>query len=168
MNLYELVHINRLQGSYQEAINILEEIMKINKNDSPVYYNLGLNYQLAGNDREARKYYSIYENIISERLKKSLGDADLYISSSKVKARTGDLESSEQLRLKAAEIDSTLHLQFAEVLSVQGKIPEALDELEKAFKSGYRELFWLKLNPDWQSLQFDIRYRNLLTKYFKQ
>ena len=77
------------------------------------------------------------------------------------------MESSEQMLRKASEIDSALHIEFSEVLSVQGKMPEALDELEKALEGGYRKLFWLKLNPDWQPLQYDIRFRDLLDKYFR-
>ena len=166
MNLYELAHIYRIQGRYMGAIRILSEILAINKNDPPVYYNLGLNYQLAGDTTEADKYYSIYKDMISESINKWPNNAGLYISSGIVSARLGDFNASEQMLQKAASIDSTLHKQFSEVLCLQGKTLEALSELEKALDNGYRELFWLKLNPDWQSLQYDTRFVNLLKKYF--
>ena len=83
-------------------------------------------------------------------------------------ARLGYLDSSNVMLQKAIQLDSTLHERFAEVKCVQGKIPEALDELRRALENGYRELFWLKLNPVLQPLQYDIRFRDLLDKYFKK
>jgi hypothetical protein len=68
---------------------------------------------------------------------------------------------------KAIEIDSTGHEKFAELLCLQGKIPEALSEIEKALENGYRDLVWLKINPDLQALRYDIRFRDLIDKYFK-
>jgi hypothetical protein len=78
----------------------------------------------------------------------------------------GDLESSGKALQKAIEIDSTKHEKFAELLCLQGKIPEALDETEKALKSGYRDIVWLKINPDYQALQNEIRFQNLMNEYF--
>jgi hypothetical protein len=76
------------------------------------------------------------------------------------------MEYSQQMFLKAIKIDSTMHERSAELLCVQGKIPEALNALEKAFKNGYRDLVWLKLSPDLEILQYDIRFRDLIDKYF--
>jgi hypothetical protein len=79
----------------------------------------------------------------------------------------GDFELSRQMLQKAIGMDSTIHERAAEVLCLQGKIPEALDELEKALKNGYRRLYWLKLNPEWQAMRYDVRFRDLLDKYFR-
>jgi uncharacterized protein HemY len=82
-------------------------------------------------------------------------------------ARLNDYETSNQMLQKAIEIDSTLHYRFAEVLCLQGKIPDAIDQLEKAFKNGYRNLIALKENPDLKILYYDVRFRNLMDKYFE-
>ncbi len=68
---------------------------------------------------------------------------------------------------KAIGIDSTLHDRFAEVLCLQGNVPEALNQLEKALNKGYRNLFWLKFTSDLQILRYDTRYQDLIKKYFK-
>lgn len=167
LNLYELAHIYRIQERYKEAIRILEKIPEINQNEPTAFYDLGVNYQCIGNLQEAHKYYSNYKKIVTRELTKKWPNyAETYISIAAVTARLGDMDSSKQMLRKAIELDSTLHYRFAEVLCLQGKIPEALDELGKALDSGYRKLFWLKLNPDWQVLQNDARFRNLLEKYF--
>jgi len=67
---------------------------------------------------------------------------------------------------RAMGIDSTLHNRFAELLCLQGDIPGAIDQMEKAIANGYRDISWIKMNPDLQALQYDIRFRNMLDKYF--
>jgi hypothetical protein len=77
------------------------------------------------------------------------------------------MDYSNQMLQRAIEIDSSLNNRFAEVLCLQGRIPEALDHLERALDNGFRDLCWLKLSPDFQVIQYDIRFRELLEKYFK-
>jgi tetratricopeptide (TPR) repeat protein len=168
VNLYNLAHTYRLQGRYQEAIRILQKIQEIDKNQDGSNYDLGVNYQLMGNKQEAKKYFSIFLKIVTEEWpKKYPDDAGRYIVLASLTARLEEMDSSKLMLQKAIEKDSTLHKQFSEVLSSQGRIPEALDELKKALDNGYRELWWLKLSPDWQALYYDIRFRNLLEKYFR-
>jgi len=169
INLYDLAHTYRIQGRYKEANRILEKIPEINKTETiSAYYCLGANYQSMGNQQEAGKYFSILKDIYTQLWTKEYpDDPRTYTSISAVTARLGDMDSSKLMLQKAIEMDSTLHVRFAEVLCVQGRIPEALDEIEKALNNGYRRLYWLKLNPEWQALRYDIRFRNLLDKYFK-
>ena len=67
---------------------------------------------------------------------------------------------------KAMAVDSTQYFAFAKVSCLQGNIPETLKFLELALDNGYRNLYWLKTHPDLQALQYDIRFRNLLDRYF--
>jgi tetratricopeptide (TPR) repeat protein len=167
LNLYRLAHTYRLQGGYDKAISILKKIIEINPDEASAYYDLGYNYQSMGNQEEARKYFSIFKKIATENwVKKWPDDAGTYIAISIVSARLNDMESSKLMLRKAVEIDSTLHDRFAEVLCAQGKVNEALAELEKALHNGYRSLFWIKLSPDLQILQSEARYRSLIKKYF--
>ena len=91
---------------------------------------------------------------------------DTYISLGAVAARMGDMEYSEQMLRKAVEIDSANYLRIAGLLCIQGKVPEALEQIEKALETGYRDLPWLKMNTDLYSLQYDVRFRKLLDEYF--
>ena len=102
-----------------------------------------------------------------EWVKKWPDDAGTYVAISVVSARLNDMESSKLMLRKAIEIDSTLHDRFAEVFCAQGKLNDAIDELEKALQNGYRDLFWLRLSPDLQVLQSEARYRSLIKKYFQ-
>jgi tetratricopeptide (TPR) repeat protein len=167
-NLYRLAHTFRIMGLHKEAIRILEKIPEINKDEVAAYLDIGRNYQTMGNQEEARKYISIFKNIATkEWLKQWPDDAATYISIGSAYALSGDMDSSRQMLQKAISIDSTKYFDFATVLCLQGNIPESIDQIEKALESGYRNLTWLKMNPDLEKLRFDIRFRNLLQKYFK-
>jgi Tfp pilus assembly protein PilF len=102
-----------------------------------------------------------------EWLKKYPDLAETYISLGVASARLNDSVASQQMLHKALSIDSTIHDRYAEIFCQQGKIPEALDQVEKALKKGYRDLFWLKANPDLQPLQNQPRFRELMDKFFK-
>ena len=66
----------------------------------------------------------------------------------------------------AIEMDSSLHFKYAEFLAVQGKKKEAIDHLEMALESGYRDLSWIVLSPDIALLKNEERYGELMDKYF--
>lgn len=167
MSTYRLAHACRVQGRYNEAIDILKKILDKYKDEASADYDLGINYESAGNREEADKYYSIYKKIATEEWPKTYPDMpETYFALGAITARLGDFESSRKALQKATEIDSSRHEKFAELLCLQGKIPEALNETEKALKKGYRDLVWLKINPDYQALQNEVRFRNLLKKYF--
>ncbi len=168
LNLYNLAHTYRIQKKYDRAIPTLKYILKINQDEISAYYDLGVNYQSMGNQVEARKYFLSFKKSAEEEwIKKLPNDAGTYTSLAAVFARLGETDSSMQMLRKAIEIDSAQHYKFAEVLCLQGKIPEATKELENAFKKGYRDLLWIKLTPDLQLLNNDNRLRDLLGKYFK-
>ena len=167
MNSYRLAHTCRIQGHYNEATDILKKIRESNKDEVSAIYDRGINYQSMGNKEEAKKYYSEYKQIATEEWKKTYPDIpETYFAIGAITARLGDMESSRKALQKAIEMDSTKHEKFAELLCLQGKIPEAIDETEKALKQGYRDLVWLKINPDYQAMQNEVRFRNLLKKYF--
>jgi len=120
-----------------------------------------------GNQKEALKYFSEYKRIATEEWTKTYPDYyGTYISIAAITARLGDLEFSAKALKKAIELDSTRHEKFAQVLCLQGNIQEALKETEKALRNGYRDIVWLKINPDYQVLQNEPRFRELLNKYF--
>jgi tetratricopeptide (TPR) repeat protein len=168
VNLYRLAHTCRLKGEYDKAIGILKEIQEKNPEEASAYYDLGINYQAMGDLAEAHRLFSVFKKIIEEEwVKKWPDDAGTYAAISVVSARLNDMESSKLMFRKAVEIDSTLHDRFAEVLCVQGKTNDAVDELEKALQNGYRNLFWIKLTPDLQMLQSEARYRSLIKRYFQ-
>lgn len=167
LNLYRLAHTYRILGQYNEAIQILNNILEINKDEISAYYDLGVNFEAMGNTTQSRKYFSGFMKIASEEWMAKWPDLpDTYTSLATVSARLGDMDYSQEMLSKAIGIDSTLHDKFAYVLCIQGKIPETIEQLEKALQNGYRNLAWLKLHPDLWSLHYDVRFRDLLNKYF--
>jgi len=78
------------------------------------------------------------------------------------------MESSREALQKAIELNPLKHEKFAELLCLQGKIPEAVGEIEKALANGYRDLVWLKINPDYKALQDKPGFRALLKQYFNK
>jgi tetratricopeptide (TPR) repeat protein len=168
MNEYRLAHAYRIQGRYKEAIEILKKVHSNNKNEVSTIYDLAINYESMGNPKEAMKYSTEFKRIAEEEWTKTFpDDPGTYFAIGAITARSGDFESSRKALRKAIEIDSTRHEKFAELLCLQGKIPEALSEIEKALENGYRDLVWLKINPDLQALRYDIRFRKLIDNYFK-
>jgi tetratricopeptide (TPR) repeat protein len=168
-NLYNLAHTYRLLKKYDKSIIVLNHVLDINQNEISAYYNLGVNYACMENPEEARKYFIHVKRIITEeRIKRTHDSVGEYTVLASITARLGDMDSSLKMLQKAIEFDSTSHESFAEVFCLYGKVPEALNELEKAFKNGYRNLYCLKTSPDLQILQYDIRLRTLIEKYFKE
>ncbi len=167
VNLYRLAHTYRILGQYDEAIQILKYILEKNKHETSAYYDLGVNYEAMGNRTESRKYFTGFMKIASDEWITRWPDSpDTYTSLAAVSARLGDMDYSQEMLSKAIGIDSTLHDKFAYVLCVQGKIPETLKHLETSLQKGYRNLAWLKLHPDLWNLHYDVRFRDLLNKYF--
>jgi tetratricopeptide (TPR) repeat protein len=168
INLFRLAHIYRLQKRYNEAIGILKEILAKNPYEVSALYDIGVNFQLMGKREEAVKYFTSFKKSAAEIwLKEQPENVASYTVMSAVTARLEDLELSQQMLQKAMLIDSTQHEKFAEVLCLHGKAPEALIQLEAAFRKGYRDIFWLKLTPDLELLRYDTRFHDLLDKYFK-
>jgi tetratricopeptide (TPR) repeat protein len=168
MNTYRLAHALRLMGRYEEAIGLLKKVRENNKDEISALYDLGINYQSLGNQKEAMSYYSDYRKIATGVWTKTYPDLpETYIAIGAITARMSDFDASRKALEKAIDIDSTKHERFAELLCLQGRIPEALDEAEKALKTGYRDIVWLKINPDYQALQKESRFQSLLHKYFQ-
>ena len=69
---------------------------------------------------------------------------------------------------KAMELDSTEHFGFAQLLSVQGKTHEAIDQLELAVDKGYSNYIWNKIHPDFQPLYDEPRFQELIRRGLKQ
>ncbi len=166
--LFRLAHVYRLQGLYNESNRILERITEINKYNIEVYYDRGVNYQLMGKLDEARKNLTEYKNRATNYwLVKFPKMGETYTCLSSVSARLGDMTTSQEMLQKALAVDSTVHINLASTYCNQSKIPEALSQIEKALRNGYRDLYWLKLNCDLQPIQNEPRFRQLLKKYFK-
>lgn len=167
MNLYRLAHTYNLLGSYTDAIKILEEIPRVNKEELAAYYDLGVNYLALGKMGESEKYFRQFQKMASDKwIKEYPNLAETYISLGVVSARLKDMASSEQMLKKALSLDTVPHIRYAEIYCQQAKVPEAIGQIEKAMSEGYRDIYWLKSNPDLRPIQTQPRFRELIKKYF--
>ncbi|MBL7135975.1 MAG: protein kinase [Candidatus Marinimicrobia bacterium] len=166
LNTYRLAHVYRLQGQYQKSIQILKGMLKVHMNEASAHYDLGINYQMMGDIQAAKKHFSRFKEYAEKWVQDSPENAASYISLAVVLTRLGEKQQGWDIGCKAIELDSTLHLSFAELLTTQGKKEKALIHLEKALQKGYKNLVWLKLNPDLELLQNEPGYKKLINQYF--
>lgn len=167
-NLYRLTLTYNIQGKYKEAIRILERMIEIKQYDNWTYYYLGINYLEMENLSNADEYFRQFLNNATQIWMKQFPDIpETYLAIAKVRAIMGDMESSDQMLQKALGIDSNPSVDYAEVYCLQGKLPEAIAQIDSVLTSGYRDLAWLKLNPGLDELHHDTRFKELLDKYFE-
>lgn len=168
-NDFRIAHTCLYLGKYPEAVKVLEQILARNPENASAIYDLGVVYETMGKEQEARDYFLKFKKNAEENWIRDFADYyGTYTSIANVAARLDDLELSNQMLRKAISVDSTQYLEFAEVCCVQGNIQGALRYLELALDNGYRDIYWLNANPDLASLRYDIRFRKLLDRYFKQ
>ncbi len=167
-NLYRLVLTYHIQGKYKEAIRLLERMIEIGQFDNWTYYYLGISYLKMEDQSNAEEYFRQFENIATDIWMKHFPDEpSTYLAIAKARALMGDIESSEQMLQKALEINATPNINYAEVYCLQGKLKEAIVYIDSLLYSGYRELTWLKLDPNLDKLHDDTRFKELLDKYFE-
>ena len=151
-----------------EAIKILEKILKIDENEISAHYDLGLNYQKLNNREKARFHLTKFRKVAEKDVSDNPDQAANYISLGVVLSRLGDKKLAWDTGQKGIELDSTMHFKAAEFFSVQGRIDEALIQIEKAFQNGYRDIVWLKINPDLELLYGNKKYHELLKQYISK
>ena len=168
LNQYRLAHVYRLLGKYDRAIEVLKNILHNNADEVITHYNMGINYQLMGKPELSRDQFLRFRNYAEEWEVNYSQDPQSFINLGLVLTRLGEKEAGWESGKKAIDLDSTLHFRYAEFFAVQDEKSEALDHLEKALQNGYRDLVWLKLNPDLYILHSEIRYKDLIREYFME
>ena len=165
--LYRLAHVYRLQGKYDGAIEVLKGILNQYPEESDAHYDLGVVYNMLGDQNNAREHFLAYKNSCENWMDTSPDDPESYLCCGIVYTRLGRREAGLELALEAKKIDSTYYLTFAEFYAVQDSIEEALDQLEKALQNGYRDLPMIQLISSFDALRDEIRYKELIHEYFK-
>ncbi len=167
INQYRLAHVYRLQGMYDKAIEVLEAILRKNSQESSAHYDLGINYNLMGKSETARSHFLEYRKIAEKWLDENSDDPKSFIYNGIVITRLGEKDAGWEIGKRALDLDSTIYIEFTQLLAVQHRKSEALDFLEKALENGYRDLVGIKLHPDLQLLFKEVRFKDLMNRYFK-
>jgi tetratricopeptide (TPR) repeat protein len=161
--MYRLAHVYRLQGQYQNAIQVLQNVLKINKEEISANYDLGINYKNIGDTKSANEHFNKYKKYAELLVKQNPKDAESYFCLSTVLARLENYKKSWELGNKVLKIDTTSYIHMAEIMALHTKTPEALNYLQKAINAGYRNYVWLRLDPDLQNLHNEQRFKEILT-----
>jgi len=162
-----LAHVYRLQGKYDKAIEVLKEILHLNPTSTPSYYDLGLIYNAKGDLDSAKSHFLEYKRRTEHWIDTYPDNPTSYLACGAAYPQLGEKDIGWEIGIKALEIDSTIHFDFAQFLALQDRKSEAFDHLEKALESGYRDLPWIKLNPGINLLSDEARYQDLINKYFE-
>jgi tetratricopeptide (TPR) repeat protein len=166
MNQYRLAHTFRLLDRFDESIEILMEILQNYPQDAAAHYYLGWNYHLKGDSDQARIHFLEYKKWVENLMRENPNDPWTYIANGLVLTHLGEAEAGWELGKKATELDASIHFELAELLAAQDRKSEALEQLEKALQTGYRNLTWLKLNADIDLLSGEDAYRKLIREHF--
>lgn len=168
LGLFSLGHAYRMQGRYQEAIKPLQKILEINPFEPYAAYQLGNLYHLMGDDESARPYFEKFHKQAQKWVQENPNHGYSLITLGLALTRLGQKNQGWAMGQKGMELDPNGYFGNAQLLSVQGKIQEAIDQLELLFESGYRYYVWIKVHPDFQPLYDEPRFQELIRKGLKQ
>lgn len=168
LNNYRLAHTLRLMGRYNEAVEILQAMLETNPEEASAFYDMAINYEKMNKSDEARKSFLAFKKVAVENWPEIYpGNPFVFSSIASVAAHLGETVLADDMLRKAYLADSTLYMDFAEIYSVQGRKSDALEYFDKALKNGYRDCFWIKMNPDLDLIRNEPEFRKLMFKYFQ-
>ena len=148
LSRYRLAHTHRVQGHYQQAIETLQQIQKVDPSETSVFYDMGVVYELMGDRQKARESFTRYRHEVETHEKKTLHEPGTQLELAATSARLGETDRARQMLRKAMAKAPQLHLEAAFVLSLLDEKKEAVDQLELAIQNGYTNYIWLKMHPD--------------------
>ena len=121
-----------------------------------------------GNFERFKTKYVEVSKMVPEWVKEYPKDANSYISLALAYSRLGQKELGVTMGQKAMKLNPNEHIGYAQLFSVQGRIKEAIDQLELLFEKGYRNYIWIKIHPDFHPLYEEPRFRDLINKGLKK
>jgi len=167
LSRYRLSHALRLQGHYQQALQALEPILKIDPSDPSPWYGMGVICEAMGDQEKAHQNFERYRQEIEARWKKDPKDANAAFSMADALSRLGQVESAMSWARKGMALDPGMHDSYADVLAMNHRKHEAIEQLQLAIQNGYRWYIFIKIDPDLQSLHGDPEFEKILAERIK-
>ena len=128
---------------------------------------MGVTYQAMGNQQKAREHFQRFRQEMEKLWKKGPKDADTAFALATAAARLGDEQNAWSLARKGVVLDPAKHFEYAQVLSLLHRRPEAIEQLRTAFNSGFRNYIFAKIHPDFQPLHGEPEFEKLLADAIK-
>ena len=167
LSRYRLAHTHRAQGHYQQAIETLQQIQKVDSNETSVFYDMGVVYERMGDRQKARESFTRYRHEVETHEKKTLREPGTQLDMAATSAHLGETDRARQMLHQAMAKAPQLHLQAAFVLSLLDDKKEAVEQLELAIQNGYTNYIWLKMHPDLLPLHGYPAFEQLMGKVIK-
>lgn len=167
LSRYRLAHAHRLQGHYQQALQTLDPILKIDPTDKTPWYDMGVVYEAMGDQTRAREHFQRYRQEMEAEWRKNPKDVDAVWSLAAVLSRLGEKESASFWTRKGLALDPNRHFEYATVLSLNHHTREAIEELRTALQKGYPYPIFIKIHPDLMDLHGDPQFEQLLASVIK-
>lgn len=167
LSRFRLAHAQRLQGHYQQALQTLEPLLKIDPSDPTPWYDMGVVCQAMGDQEKAREYLQHYQHEMEARLRKRPNDADAIWNLAELLSRMGETERASFWTRKGLALDPNRHFEYALVLCLNQHKSEAIDELRVALQMGYPYPIFIKIHPDLQALHGEPKFEQLLASVIK-
>jgi tetratricopeptide (TPR) repeat protein len=167
LSRYRLAHTHRLQGHYQQSIETLMQIQKVDSSETSVFYDIGVVYERMGDRQKAREFFTRYRHEVETHWKKTLHEPGTQLVLAATSVRLGETDHAQQMLRRAMAKAPQLHLEAAFVLSLLNDKKEAVDQVELAIQNGYTNYIWLKMHPDLLPLHGYPPFEQLIGKVIK-
>ncbi len=167
LSRYRLAHMHRLQGHYQQAIETLQQIQKVDPSEIFVFYDMGVVYERMGDPQKAHESLTRYRHEVETKWKKTLHEPGTQLDLAATSARLGETDHARQILRKSMAKAPQLHLEAAFVLSLLDEKKKAVEQLGLAIQDGYTNYIWLKMHPDLLPLHGYPAFEQLMGKVIK-
>ena len=161
---YRLGHVLRLQARYDEARQTFLEILEIDPKELSARYDVGAVLQMVGDDQGARRHLGTVVAESERRLQAAPRDAHRQFEMAAALARLRDRARARAVLRRAEQLAPDMHVERAGVLSLLGRTDNAIETLERAVETGFRNTVWTRMHPDLTSLHGDPRFEALLAQ----
>jgi len=167
LSRYRLAHAQRLHGQYQQALQTLEPILRIDPSDASPLYDMAIVYGAMGDQKRSREHFQRYRQEMEAQWHKNPKDPEAAWSLAVVFLRLGQEDRASIWTRKALALDPSRHFEYATVLSLSEHKREAIEELQTAIQKGYRHYIFIKIHPDLEPLHGEPEFERLLASVIK-
>jgi adenylate cyclase len=151
-----------LEGKYETAIKLYDELLEVDPEHEKVLEYKGWSVVMLGRIDDAIEMFRTLDSktILAGKVYSQLGYAF---------AMKGDLVNAERY-LREIEMNAAINksftyaLDFAVIYTALGDIDKAMENLEEAVDNRRSAIIYLKVNPIWDPLREDIRFKSLLRR----
>ena len=153
------------QGEYEHAITLLERAALVRPEDYLAGNFVGQALRSLGRDAEAMDVCRRQAVLVEQHLDLHPEDSRALIIAAGIYARMGEAERGAAYAQRAMAVDPEdprVLYNIACAFSCSGRIPEALDALERSVRNGWGDKAWVEHDSDFDAIRQEPRYQALV------